>query len=84
VVWNQQQEQWLGLQTALQFHMKSKEPQNNRIFGNQERLFELHTEGIKQQDQWFGIKQQEQRFGINSRSSTKFGYAPAEADGTAG
>jgi hypothetical protein len=32
--------------------MKSKEPQNNWIFQNQERLFELHTEGIKQQEQW--------------------------------
>ncbi|MCK9583840.1 MAG: hypothetical protein M0R69_02885, partial [Candidatus Cloacimonetes bacterium] len=55
-----QQGQWLGLQTAgavawnqtvLQFHMKSKEPQNNWIIRNQERLFELHTEGIKQQEQ---------------------------------
>jgi len=37
--------------------MKSKEPQNNWIIRNQERLFELHTEGIKQQEQWLGIKQ---------------------------
>ena len=32
------------------FHMKSKEPRSQWIFRNHERLFELHTEGVKQQE----------------------------------